>query len=190
MWIIELLVVLLFIFLGARLGSIGIGFAGGLGVLVLALGFGLKPGDIPIDVILIIMSVIAAIAAMQVAGGLDYLVQLAERILRSNPKYITFLAPLVTYSLGQAFEQMENIDNALHYYQLLSQMEGFAGEGYLGLGRAYEEKNQLDKAGEAYEKYLALVSEDPAINGTGKTRIMVEDKLATLKIVSAAGKTK
>ncbi|MEE4266285.1 MAG: anaerobic C4-dicarboxylate transporter [Desulfobacteraceae bacterium] len=99
MWIIELLVVLIFIFVGARLGSIGIGFAGGLGVLVLALGFGLKPGDIPIDVILIIMSVIAAIAAMQVAGGLDYLVQLAERVLRSNPKYITFLAPLVTYTM-------------------------------------------------------------------------------------------
>ncbi len=99
MWIIELIIVLIFIFLGARLGSIGIGFAGGLGVLVLALGFGLKPGDIPIDVILIIMSVIAAIATMQVAGGLDYLVQLAERILRSNPKYITFLAPLVTYTM-------------------------------------------------------------------------------------------
>ena len=99
MWIIELLVVLIFIFVGARLGSIGIGFAGGLGVLVLSLVFGLKPGDIPIDVILIIMSVIAAIAAMQVAGGLDYLVQLAERVLRSNPKYITFLAPLVTYTM-------------------------------------------------------------------------------------------
>ena len=99
MWIIELLVVLIFIFVGARLGSIGIGFAGGMGVLVLSLGFGLKPGDIPIDVILIIMSVIAAIAAMQVAGGLDYLVQLAERVLRSNPKYITFLAPLVTYTM-------------------------------------------------------------------------------------------
>jgi anaerobic C4-dicarboxylate transporter DcuA len=99
MWIIEILVVLLFIFLGARLGSIGIGFAGGLGVLVLALVFGLTPGSIPIDVILIIMSVIAAIAAMQVAGGLDYLVYLAEKILRSNPKYITFLGPLVTYSM-------------------------------------------------------------------------------------------
>ena len=79
------------------MGSIGIGFAGGFGVLVLSLGFGLKPGSIPIDVILIIMSVIAAIAAMQVAGGLDYLVHLAEKILRSNPKYITFYAPMVTY---------------------------------------------------------------------------------------------
>jgi anaerobic C4-dicarboxylate transporter DcuA len=97
MWIIELLVVLFFIWLGARMGSIGIGFAGGFGVLVLALGFGLKPGSIPIDVILIIMSVIAAIAAMQVAGGMDYLVLLAEKILRSNPKYITFYAPMVTY---------------------------------------------------------------------------------------------
>jgi anaerobic C4-dicarboxylate transporter DcuA len=99
MWIFELLVVLIFIFLGARLGSIGIGFAGGFGVLVLSLIFGLEPGSIPIDVILIIMSVIAAIAAMQVAGGLDYLVQLADRILRRNPKHITFLGPLVTYSM-------------------------------------------------------------------------------------------
>lgn len=97
MWVVELIVVLVFIWLGARLGSIGIGFAGGFGVLVLSLGFGLTPGSIPIDVILIIMSVIAAIAAMQVAGGLDYLVFLAEKILRRNPKYITFYAPMVTY---------------------------------------------------------------------------------------------
>ncbi|MDX1269376.1 MAG: anaerobic C4-dicarboxylate transporter family protein, partial [Oceanisphaera sp.] len=99
MWVVELIAVLFFIWLGARLGSIGIGFAGGFGVLVLALVFGLKPGSIPIDVILIIMSVISAIAAMQVAGGLDYMVQVAERILRRNPKYITFLAPVVTYSM-------------------------------------------------------------------------------------------
>ena len=99
MWIAELLVVLFFIWLGARLGSIGIGFAGGFGVLVLALVFGIKPGGIPVDVILIIMSVIAAIAAMQVAGGLDYMVHLAEKVLRSNPKYITFIAPVVTYTM-------------------------------------------------------------------------------------------
>lgn len=97
MWIIELLVVLFFIWLGARLGSIGIGFAGGFGVLVLAFVFGIEPGSIPIDVILIIMGVIAAIATMQEAGGLDYLVSIAEKILKSNPKYITFLAPIVTY---------------------------------------------------------------------------------------------
>jgi anaerobic C4-dicarboxylate transporter DcuA len=99
MWIVELLIVLFFIWLGARIGSIGIGFAGGFGVLVLSVGFGLKPGSIPIDVILIIMGVISAIAAMQEAGGLDYLVLLAEKVLKSNPKYITFLAPIVTYTI-------------------------------------------------------------------------------------------
>ena len=67
---LQLAVVLAFIFLGARLGSIGIGFAGGVGVLVLSLGLGMNPGGIPIDVILIIMAVIGAVAAMQVAGGL------------------------------------------------------------------------------------------------------------------------
>lgn len=99
MWIVELLVVLFFIWLGARMGSIGIGFAGGFGVLVLGLGFGIKPGSIPVDVILIIMGVIAAIAAMQEAGGLDYLVQIATKVLKSKPQYITFIAPIVTYSM-------------------------------------------------------------------------------------------
>lgn len=97
MLVVELFVVLLAIYLGARLGSIGIGFAGGLGVLVLTLGLHIKPGAIPFDVIEIIMAVIAAIAAMQVAGGMDYLVSLAEKLLRRQPKYVTFLAPIVTY---------------------------------------------------------------------------------------------
>lgn len=95
---VELVIVLLAIFLGARLGGIGIGFAGGLGVLVLAL-IGVKPGSIPFDVISIIMAVIAAISAMQVAGGMDYLVQQTEKLLRKNPKHITILAPIVTYFL-------------------------------------------------------------------------------------------
>ena len=96
LWL-EVIVVLGAIFFGARLGSIGIGYAGGLGVLVLTLGMGLKLGAMPIEVILIIMSVIATIAAMQVAGGLDYMVSIAEHILRKNPKQITILAPVVTY---------------------------------------------------------------------------------------------
>lgn len=99
MFAAELVIVLLAIYLGARLGGIGIGFAGGLGVLVLTLFFQIKPGSIPFDVIEIIMAVIAAIAAMQVAGGMDYLVSMAERMLRRHPKYITFLAPLVTWSM-------------------------------------------------------------------------------------------
>lgn len=93
---LHLAVVLLFIFLGTRLGGIGIGFMGGMGVVALAL-LGLAPGAIPFDVISIIMAVIMAIAAMQVAGGMDYLVKVAERILRKHPKHITYLAPTVTY---------------------------------------------------------------------------------------------
>lgn len=97
--ILQIIVLLGAIFLGVRLGGIGIGYAGGLGVLVLGICLGMKPGSIPWDVILIIASVIAAISAMQLAGGLDYLVQIAERILRSNPKNINYLAPTVTYVL-------------------------------------------------------------------------------------------
>jgi anaerobic C4-dicarboxylate transporter DcuA len=93
---VQFLVVLLFIFLGARLGGIGIGFAGGAGVIFLAL-LGVTPGDMPLDVISIIMAVIVAISAMQVAGGMEYLVQVADRLLRRNPKHLTFLAPIITY---------------------------------------------------------------------------------------------
>lgn len=98
MIVIELFIVLAAIFLGARLGGIGIGYAGGLGVLVLA-AIGVKPGHIPFDVISIIMAVIAAISSMQIAGGLDYLVHQTEKLLRKNPKYITVLAPVVTWFL-------------------------------------------------------------------------------------------
>ncbi|ASA57603.1 anaerobic C4-dicarboxylate transporter [Vibrio gazogenes] len=94
---VELFIVLLFIFLGARIGGIGIGFAGGAGVIILTMGLGMHAGTIPVDVILIIMSVITAIAAMQVAGGMDWLVDLAETFLRKNPKHITFYAPIVTF---------------------------------------------------------------------------------------------
>lgn len=99
MIILELLVLFGAIFLGVRLGGMAIGYAGGLGVVILTLGLNLKAGSIPWDVILIISSVIAAITAMQVAGGLDYLVQLASKLLRKNPKHINFLAPTVTYFL-------------------------------------------------------------------------------------------
>ncbi|WP_163563840.1 anaerobic C4-dicarboxylate transporter [Helicobacter suis] len=97
--ILQLIALLGAIYLGVRLGGMGIGFAGGFGVVLLTLGLGMHPGVIPWDVILIIMSVIGAISCMQLAGGLDYLVQIAEKVLRSNPKYINYLAPLVTYTL-------------------------------------------------------------------------------------------
>ena len=99
MVILQIVVLLGAIFIGVRLGGIGIGYAGGAGVLVLGLCLGMKPGSIPWDVILIIASVIAAISAMQLAGGLQYLVYIAEKILYKNPKYINYLAPIVTYVL-------------------------------------------------------------------------------------------
>lgn len=96
--ILRLAIVFGAIVLGARMGSVAIGFAGGLGVLLLGLtGVPVTADDIPFDVIGIIMCVIAAISAMQLAGGMDYLVRLAEKFLRRNPKRITLYAPIVTW---------------------------------------------------------------------------------------------
>ena len=94
---IELLVVLLAIFIGARVGGIGLGIFGMIGLGILVFGFGLKPGNPPIDVMLFIVAVITAAATLQASGGLDYLVKVAEKILRKNPSMITFLAPVVCY---------------------------------------------------------------------------------------------
>ncbi|MEH0146117.1 anaerobic C4-dicarboxylate transporter [Corynebacterium sp. Q4381] len=98
LFLIRLAILLGAIVLGARMGSVAIGFAGGLGVLLLgATGVPVTADAIPFDVIGIIMCVIAAISAMQLAGGMDYLVHLAERFLRRNPKRITLYAPIVTW---------------------------------------------------------------------------------------------
>lgn len=96
---LELLIVLGAVFLGARLGGIAIGLTGALGTILLAVVCGLKPGAIPVDVILIIISVIMPIAAMQLAGGIDYLVSVVEKVLRKHPQQITIFAPIVTYCM-------------------------------------------------------------------------------------------
>lgn len=95
--ILQLLFVLTAIIIGARLGGIGLGVLGGAGLAVLVFGFGLEPTSPPIDVMLMIAAVISAAAAMQAAGGLDYLVRVAERLLRKNPSQITLISPFVTY---------------------------------------------------------------------------------------------
>ena len=95
--ILQLLIVLAMIFIGAKVGGIGLGIYGMVGVFILVFVFGLEPGSIPIDVMLIIVSVITASAALQAAGGLDYMVNVAARFLRKNPSRITFFAPLVTW---------------------------------------------------------------------------------------------
>ncbi len=96
--LLQLLVVLLCIIVGARLGGMGLGVMGGLGVALLTFVFGLQPTSPPVDVMLMIAAVISAAASMQAAGGLDYMVKVAERLLRKHPQYITILAPLVTYT--------------------------------------------------------------------------------------------
>ena len=94
---IQFFVVLLCILVGAQVGGIGLGVFGGLGLSVLVFGFGLQPTSPPIDVMLMIMAVVSAAAAMQASGGLDYMIKIATRVLRRNPKHITFIAPAVTY---------------------------------------------------------------------------------------------
>ena len=95
---IQFAVVLLCILIGAQVGGIGLGVFGGIGLAVMAFGFHLQPTSPPIDVMMMIMAVVSAAAAMQAAGGLDYLVRVATRVLHRNPRYITFIAPAVTYA--------------------------------------------------------------------------------------------
>ena len=95
--LLQLLFVLVAIIIGARLGGIGLGVLGGLGLAFLTFVFGLEPTSPPIDVMLMIVAVIAAASCMQAAGGLDLMVKWAEKLLRKNPSKITLLSPLVTY---------------------------------------------------------------------------------------------
>ncbi|MBL7940122.1 MAG: anaerobic C4-dicarboxylate transporter [Flavobacteriales bacterium] len=98
LWL-ELAVVLACIVVGSRLSGIGMGVMGGIGLVVLVFLFGLPPGGPPGVVLGMIIAVITALSSMEAAGGLNYLVSVAEKILRKNPKSITFIAPLVTYVL-------------------------------------------------------------------------------------------
>ena len=98
LWV-EIAVLLGCIVFAARLGGIGVGLAGGLGLAISIFGLGLKPGEIPIAIMLIIMAVILCLSVMQQAGGMAYMVRVAENLLRKNPKYINILAPLTTFIL-------------------------------------------------------------------------------------------
>jgi anaerobic C4-dicarboxylate transporter DcuA len=94
---VQLAVLLICIFIGARMSGIGLGVMGMIGLLILLFVFKIQPSDPPLEVMLIIMSVVTAAAALQAAGGMDYLVKLAAKILRSHPEQVTILGPLVTY---------------------------------------------------------------------------------------------
>jgi anaerobic C4-dicarboxylate transporter DcuA len=98
LWI-ELIIFLACIVIGARIGGIGMGTVAGLGLVVFVFIFKMPEGSPPVIVLGMILAVITALAAMEAAGGLEYLVSVAEKILRKNPKSITFVAPIVTYVL-------------------------------------------------------------------------------------------
>ncbi len=94
---LQLIVVIAAIMMGVRAGGVGIGLWGGAGLLVLTYVFGVSPTSPPISVMLIILAVIMAASVMEAAGGIDYLVRVAEAILRKNPNQITIVAPLVAW---------------------------------------------------------------------------------------------
>lgn len=97
--IVELLVVLLALYVGSRYGSLALGAISGIGLAILVFGFGLKPGNPPTDVIYIIIAAVTCAGVLQAAGGMDWLIQIAEKLLRKHPDHITFYAPLCTFFL-------------------------------------------------------------------------------------------
>lgn len=111
--ILEFLIVLAAILLGARQGGLAIGYWGGLGLVLLAVIFGVTPTAPPVDVMLIIIAVCMSAACMDAAGGLDFLVRIAARIIRSNPKYVSIIAPLVGFFLT-FFSGTGNLIFAIH----------------------------------------------------------------------------
>ncbi len=96
---IELLIFLACIVIGARVGGIGMGVIAGIGLIIFVFLFRMPPGSPPVIVLGMILAVITALSSMEAAGGLDYLVSIAEKVMRKNPKSITFVAPFVTYIL-------------------------------------------------------------------------------------------
>ena len=97
---LQFVVVLAAIWMGARSSGVGLGLWGAVGLLILVVAFGVNPTSPPIDVMLIILAVIMAASVMDAAGGIDYLVRIAERVIRANPKYVTIVAPLTTWSFS------------------------------------------------------------------------------------------
>ncbi len=97
--IIQLLIVLAALYVGSRYGSLALGAISGIGLAILVFGFGLKPGTPPTDVIYIIIAAVTCAGTLQASGGMDWMIQIAERMLRKHPDHITFLAPLTTFFL-------------------------------------------------------------------------------------------
>ncbi|OAE38014.1 anaerobic C4-dicarboxylate transporter [Enterobacter cloacae] len=96
---IEFIVIILCLLIGTRFGGMGLGLISGIGLFILSFVFGLQPGKPPVDVMLTILAVIGCAATLQTAGGLNVMMQFAERLLRKHPQHITLLAPFTTWTL-------------------------------------------------------------------------------------------
>lgn len=96
---IEFIVIILCLLVGTRFGGMGLGLISGIGLFILSFVFGLQPGKPPVDVMLTILAVIGCAATLQTAGGLNVMMQFAERLLRKHPQHITLLAPFTTWML-------------------------------------------------------------------------------------------
>lgn len=99
MFWIEFFMLLVMILIGSRMKGIGLGVMGTVGLLLFILVFHMTPTEPPLDVMIIIMAIVTTAATLQATGGLDYLVSLAEKVIRSNPSKITFVAPFAVYFL-------------------------------------------------------------------------------------------
>ena len=97
--VIQLLIVLLALWVGSRFGSLALGAISGIGLAILVFGWGMKPGSPPTDVIYIIIAAVTCAGVLQASGGMDWMIQIAEKMLRKHPDRITFLAPLTTFFL-------------------------------------------------------------------------------------------
>ena len=97
--IAEFLLLLGFLYAGSRFGGIGLGVVSGIGLMFEVLVLRMPPGKAPVDVMLVILAVVTCASVLEAAGGLKYMLQVAERILRKNPKRVTILGPIVTYTM-------------------------------------------------------------------------------------------
>jgi len=96
---LEFAVIILCLLVGTRFGGMGLGLISGIGLFILCFVFGLQPGKPPVEVMLIILAVIGCAATLQTAGGLNVMMQCAEKLLRKHPQHITLLAPFTTWTL-------------------------------------------------------------------------------------------
>ncbi|HED4488183.1 TPA: anaerobic C4-dicarboxylate transporter [Yersinia enterocolitica] len=96
---LQFIIIILCLLVGTRYGGMGLGLISGIGLFILTFIFGLEPGKPPVDVMLTILAVIGCAAVLQTAGGLNVMMQFAERLLRKHPQHITLLAPFTTWSL-------------------------------------------------------------------------------------------